>query len=183
MPLTIGLLVSVVLVAEPPLLQRAYTASDEFSTAEPGKFRYRGTSFGFGVRGTVSIHCTGYWSGCNVSPFLAGTSEFGSRRARLAVELHMAPVPALDYDFLVGMPWIGLAVGGLFGNENIRGGVFALGGYYWWGCEGRLWITPWRTARGGRHGIELTAGWGLFEYMAFGVGYRWFPALLNHRRR
>ncbi|WAS99300.1 hypothetical protein [Nannocystis punicea] len=48
--------------------------------------------------------------------------------------------------------------------------------------QGRLWITPWRTARGGRHGVESTAGWGLFEYVAFGVGYRWFPALLNHRK-
>lgn len=168
----------------PSTRKRVLAAVDDLATFEPGKFRYRGTSCGLAMRGYVRpLECVGYDRGCAVSPFLSGTSEFGTRRARLAVELHMAPNPIFEEDTFIGLPYIGVALGGLFGGEKVRGGVFALGGYYWWGAEGRPLITPWRTARGGRHGLEFTLGWGLLDFMAFGVGYRWFPALLNHHLR
>lgn len=164
--------------------KRVFLAEDDLATYEPRRFRYRGTSFGFGVR-TVArpAYCRSLREGCTLSPLLAATSEFGSTHARLVVELFSAPVDYWEIDFGFPPPAIALAVGGLFGNEKVRGGLLATGGYYWWGVDARLMITPWRTARGGRHGLELAVGWGLQDFLSAAISYRWFPARLNHRRR
>jgi hypothetical protein len=90
-------------------------------------------------------------------------------------------MPAMDYDFVI-VPALMLATGLSFGGKVVRGSTVVMAGFAAGiGGEARLTITPWRTQRGQRHGIELSAG-ALFYFPMFGISYRFLPYRANIRR-
>ena len=159
-------------------IRPVYDPEAEWSAKWPGKFRYRGTSFGFGGR-FISI-----WPGCTTSgectgsPYVGIRTLAGWRRARVFVGIHTAPVPVIDYDVVL-LDGFMVQLGFLFGNENIRAGISGRAGISNISGDVHIVATPWRTCRGGRHGIELAAGFG-YVFTAT-LAYRWAPGALNHR--
>jgi hypothetical protein len=149
---------------------------------EPQPFRYRASSLVVGPRGTFTFFdsppCR-YLGACPPGVVLGFSSEFGSRIARVLIELNTAPIPYFSGDVAV-VEGINLHAGGMFGNERFRGGVTASTGYAALvGGDARFVAAPWVDAQGGRHGIEVRVGgnwWGAFHV---GLHYRWFPRLLN----
>lgn len=157
-----------------PRVEPNYDPFLEYSREPKGR-GFRGLSFGFGARG---VFMPG--SCCSFSPIADVMAEFGSRHARFVVGLYSAPLPILDVDVVI-FNVLSARVGALFGNENIRGGFTAGGGFLWFGADGHLMITPWRTCQGHRHGVELSAGWGWVYGAVATIGYRFAPGGPNHR--
>jgi hypothetical protein len=158
--------------------------ADEYSAASDGGFRYRGTSFGFGARfATIVFECGELVFGpCGLSPFVGATAEVGYRKLRVAFDLHTAPMPLVDYDFII-MNVLTAGLGVAAGNESYRAILLLQGGYFWYGLELRALLAPWRGKNGGRHGIDLGISWALLYVGAATVSYRWFPPALNLRSR
>lgn len=170
-----------------------FPAEDEVST-DRGRRRYRGTTIGIGGQmvlagvpacagdGTDSCEGVPVYLRVQGTPVLDILSEFGGRRLRFLVGLFTAPVPMTFSDWGTATA-IGLRAGFLAGNERIRGGAsVGLGYYLSYEVNAHLFVMPWRSARGHRHGLAVATGvWN--TNFSLSLGYRVAPALLNHRRR
>jgi hypothetical protein len=164
---------------------------EDVAVHEPHKFRFRGTGFGFGALGGISpagpdfevpVHGWG-------SALVSWDVELGSRRARIVSGFNLTSGffydicgPTVEGCDIVGLYVFGLTAGGLFGNEKFRVGPVGLLGWVAVGAELRFLMTPWRTRRGGRHGLEVRAGWMGPYVSTLTIAYRISPARLNRVR-
>lgn len=173
------------------VVEPIYLASEERS-ALPGRFRFRGASFGLG--GAIYFNdvccdpelCRGA-SRCEagrrppmrleVTPLLDVLTEFGWRHVRAVLGVFTLPKPHLYSDAALGL-LLGVQGGIFVGHERLRVGVTAGGGYLGYQVLGRLLVLPWRSDRGHRHGLEAAIGrenWTTTIMFA----YRFAPAALN----
>ncbi|MEZ4452304.1 MAG: hypothetical protein R3B09_22750 [Nannocystaceae bacterium] len=175
----------------PPPPPLRYRPEDEHSARRRG-FGYRGATVG--LVGQVvwgrfvacpyfegDVDCTGAptYLRAQGTPTIDLLAEFGHRWARFALGVYTSPVGMGFEDWGTAILF-GVRAGALIGNEKVRAGATAGGGYLGWQAHGHLFVTPWRTAKGTRLGLAIGAGaWNWLPSVTLGL--RIAPPAMNHR--